>query len=155
MAKLFYLSEIVKFAIEKEKEASILYKELGDKASAKNVKDLFYQLMLEEREHEDFYTKLLGTTPKEQSPGVTEDSEYETYMQELIRASRSTPALDTHQLADMKIALDYAIAREKESILFYVGLKNYLPAHDNKKIDTVVKEESQHMAKLLLLKRQS
>jgi len=153
MTKLFYLSEIVKFAIEKEKESIALYKGLGDKASTKDMKDLFHQLMLEEEKHEDFYTRLLGATPKEQSPGVTEDAEYEAYMQELIRASRSVASLDTRKVTDMKIALDYAIAREKDSILFYVGLKNYLPAHDNKKIDTIIKEESQHMAKLLLLKK--
>ncbi|CAL7962950.1 Rubrerythrin [Gammaproteobacteria bacterium] len=153
MTKLFYISEVVKFAIEKEKESTALYKGLGEGASTKNIKDLFHQLMLEEEKHEDFYTKLLETTPKEQSPGVAEDTEYEAYMQELIRASRSIPSLDTHKLTDMKIALDYAIAREKDSILFYVGLKNYLPAHDKTKVDAIIKEESQHMAKLLLSKK--
>lgn len=154
MTKIFYLSEIVKFAIEKEKESVALYKELGDKAGTKDIKDLFHRLMLEEEKHEAFYTKLLGATHKEQSPGVTEDAEYEAYMQELIRTSRSTSSLDPHKFTDMKIVLDYAIAREKDSILFYVGLKNYLPTHDKEKIDFIIKEEAQHVAKLLLLKKQ-
>ena len=89
MTKLFYLSEIIKFAVEKEKESVALYKNLSEKTSAKNTKNLFHQLMLEEEKHEDFYTKLLSATPKEQSPGVTENAEYEAYMRELIRASRS------------------------------------------------------------------
>ena len=153
MTKLFYLSEIVSFAIEKEKESEALYKALSDKANTKDIKDLFHQLMLEEVQHENFYTKLLSTTPKEQTPGVKEDTEYEAYMQELIQASRSTPSLDLENITDMKIALDYAVAREKDSVLFYVGLKNYLPTHEKEKIDTIIKEEAKHVAKLLLLKK--
>ena len=140
MTKLFYLSEIIKFAVEKEKESVALYKNLSEKTSAKNTKNLFHQLMLEEEKHEDFYTKLLSATPKEQSPGVTENAEYEAYMRELIRASRSIHSPDAQKLTDTKFALDYAIAREKDSILFYVGLKNYLHTHDKTKIDIIIKE---------------
>jgi rubrerythrin len=153
MTKIFYLSEILKFAIEKEKESEALYKALSGKVSVKEMKDLFHQLMLEEVQHEDFYTKLLAATPKEQTPRVKEDAEYEAYMQEMIRESRFTPPLNLEKLTDMKVAIDYGIAREKESVLFYVGLKNYLPSHEEEKIDVIIKEETQHMIKLLLLKK--
>ncbi len=153
MTKIFYLSEIVKFAIEKEKESAALYKALSDTVNDKEMKGLFHQLMLEEAQHENFYTKLLDNVPKEQTPGVKEDAEYETYMQELIRESRFAPPLNLEKLTDMKAALDYGIAREKESVLFYVRLKNYLPSHDKEKIDAIIKEETQHMIKLLLLKK--
>lgn len=153
MTKIFYLSEVVKFAIEKEKESYALYKELEEKSSTKEAKELFYTLMQEEKSHEIFYSQLLSHTSKEQTPRVKEDEEYDAYMQELIRANRSVTPLNLEKLTDIKIALDYAAAREKDSILFYVGLKNYLPSHDREKIDTIIKEESKHMARLLLLKK--
>jgi rubrerythrin len=153
MTKLFYLNEIIKFAIEKEKESTALYKELGNKTTTQEIKDLFHQLMLEEAMHEKFYTELYEATPKEQSPGVTEDAEYAAYMQALIAASRSVPSLDLTKLTNIKAALDYAADREKDSIVFYVGLKNYLPTRDEKKIDIIIKEEAKHLAKLLFLKK--
>ncbi|EKE01536.1 MAG: rubrerythrin [uncultured bacterium] len=153
MTKLFYLSEIVKFAIEKEKESIALYKELSEKVSNNNMKDLFHQLMLDEEKHEDFYVNLLKTVPQEQSPGVKENEEYDAYMQELIFTSRAVPHLRLENLTDIKSALDYAAAREKDSIVFYVGLKNYLPEHNKEKIDPIINEESRHMAKLLFLKK--
>lgn len=174
MAKIFYLSEIVKFAIEREKASFALYKELSDKANTEDLKKFFSLLMEEEEKHEIFYTKLLDTVPKEGSPGVKEDTEYSAYIQELIQASRSTPPLDLEKITDIKEAIDYAIAREKDAILFYVGLKNFLPAsnnattdavtthseskdflysYDNEEIDIIIKEEAKHVAKLLLLKK--
>ena len=153
MTKLFYLSEVVKFAIEKEKESIALYKKLAENVNSKAEKAMFHLLMQEEKNHEDFYTKLLNTVPKEQSAGVEENAEYEAYMQEMIAASRSVSTLSLDKLIDIKVALDYAAAREKDSILFYVGLKNHLPAPDQSKIDTIIKEEAKHMGKLLLLKK--
>ena len=174
MAKIFYLSEIVQFAIEREKESYALYKELSKKSNTEDLKKFFSLLMEEEKKHETFYTKLLDTVPKEQSPGVKEDSEYSAYMQELIRVNRSTPPLDLDKIAEVKEAIDYAIAREKDAVLFYVGLKNFLPttnnptidatgihpvtqdlssSYDNEEIDIIIKEEAKHVAQLLLLKQ--
>jgi len=153
MPKLFYLNEIIKFAIEKEKESIELYKKLGDQATVEEVEDLFHTLMLEEEKHEKFYTKLSEIAQKEQSPGVKEDAEYDAYMQELISASRSVPPLSLEKLSSIKTALDYAADREKDSIVFYTGLKDYLPTHEKEKIDVVIKEEAKHLAKLLLLKK--
>jgi rubrerythrin len=153
MTKLFYLSEIVEFAIEKEKESIALYQALSDKASNEDAKDLFHQLMLDEKKHKGFYTELLSTIPQEQSPGVKEDEEYNAYMQELIAAGRSIPPLSLEKLNDIKLAIDYAAAREKDSIVFYVGLKNYIPEFNNEKIDAIIKEESHHIVKLLHLKK--
>jgi rubrerythrin len=152
MAKLFYLSEIIKFAIEKEKESEALYKKLATITNLKDIKKFFETLALEEKKHEKFYTQLLKTVPKEQSAGVKEDDEYAAYMKELIKSSKSV-FLINFDATDIKTCLDYAINRERDSIIFYVGLKNYLPKSESEKINTIIAEESRHAAKLINLKK--
>lgn len=152
MSKLFYLSEIINFAIEKEKESAALYEKLANIVSDQKIKELFESMLQDEKEHANFYAQLLNDAPKEQTAGVKEDSEYEAYMQALITASRSTSPVNTIDLKDINTILNYAADREKDSILFYVGLKNHVPTSSHNKIEIIIQEEAKHLTKLLLLK---
>jgi len=152
MTKLFYLSEIIKFAVEKEIESEKLYQQLSEQTNDLTLKALFEKLVGEEKKHETFYANMLSHVQEKQSPGVKEDNEYNAYMQELITSSRSTLPLSAAELSDMNAAIDYAINREKDSILFYVGLKNLVPSHAQDKIDIIIKEEAKHIVMLSGLK---
>lgn len=153
MSKIFYVSEVVKFAIEKEKESYFLYKQLSEKVTDKNLKDIFRKLMEQEKYHEAFYEKMLNSIREEQSTGVSEDDEYVAYMKELIEESRSTLPVSALDLTDLKAVLDYAIAREKDSVLFYTGLKNLVKNSMHEHIDLIIREEVKHMAILTGLKK--
>lgn len=155
MPKLFYLSEIIKFAIVKEKESYHLYKKLADFTEKQSIKEVFCQLMREEKQHEEFYKNMLKAVPKEQTAGVKEDEEYYAYVQELISASRSVQPLSIESNTGLSKILNYAIAREKDSILFYTGLKNYVSSTNQDQINKIIKEETKHAAKLLALKKES
>jgi rubrerythrin len=56
------------------------------------------------------------------------------------------------QLKDKESAEDilkYAIEAEKDSIIFYLGLKNFVPAGAGKdKVDEIIEEEMGHIAEL-------
>ena len=54
MTKILYLSEIVKFAIEKEEQSYALYEKLHNKVSDAKAKDLFRTLMEQELQHKAF-----------------------------------------------------------------------------------------------------
>lgn len=146
MAKIFYLSEIVKFAIEKEQESIDLYSALEKKVTDAGLKTTFQRLTKEEGKHKDFYSKMLTTVKPEQSPGVQEDDDYALYMQALIANSRSIPPLAEKDFTDIKAALDYAIAREKDSVLFYSNLKNFLPMREQQDVDIIIHQEERHAA---------
>lgn len=152
MAKLFYLSEVVKFAIEKEQESIELYSSLEQKVTDTELKNTFQFLTKEEHRHKIFYSKMLENVKQEQSPGVKEDEEYELYMQALISNSRSTPKLSEKDLANMPTVLDYAIAREKDSVLFYSNLKNFLPSREQQDVDAIIHQEERHAAVLQKVK---
>lgn len=148
MTKLFYLSEIVKFAIEKEQESFDLYTTLETKVSDANLKTIFQRLIKEEIKHKTFYSKMLENVKPEQSAGVKEDEEYLAYIQALIANSRSIAPLTDKDFANIPAVLDYAIAREKDSVLFYSSLKNFVPAAAQQEIDAIIHQEERHAALL-------
>lgn len=152
MSKVFYLSEIVKFAIEKEIESEELYQKLAEKATKPDAKALFEFLLGEEKRHESIYKTMLTTVKEEQTPGIKDDSEYFDYMQEMINSSRVATSITSEQLNIPLIAVEFAIGREKDSVLFYVGLKNFVLDADKAKVDQIIKEEGHHIALLSKLK---
>lgn len=153
MAVLLYMNEIVEFAIEREQESHDLYKELAEKVGPQEAKVVFQTLMEEEKKHKVFYSGFLADLEKKQSPGVTEGEEYNAYMRTLIDSRRTTkePPVD---LNDIPAVLDFAIAREKDAVLFYVGLENYVPETDKPMVKTIIKEEGNHIVKLTGLKNE-
>lgn len=152
MPKVFYLSEIVTFAIEKEMESIDLYSKLANECTNEQGKVIFALLLQEEKKHKAFYEGMLAEYNKEQPPGSIEGMEYLDYMQELISASRNIKPLSITELSDIKKAVDFAIGREKDSILFYYGLKNFIKDLDKPTVDTIIQEESKHVALLSKLK---
>mgnify|MGYP003471857707 FL=1 len=153
MATLLYINEIVNFAIERETESYALYKELSEKVVQDEAKNLFSVLMQEEQAHKTYYSTFLSTIEAKQSPGVSEDEEYAAYMRTLIDSRRTVkePTIDLNNLTEV---LDFAIAREKDAVLFYVGLENFVPDKDKSTVKTIIKEEGNHIVKLTILKQQ-
>jgi rubrerythrin len=153
MAKILYLSEIVKFAIEKEEQSYALYEKLHNKVTEAKAKDLFKNLMEQELQHKAFYSEMLSSIPEQQTPKVFEDDEYYAYMHELIAESRKIAPFTELDFANLAEVFNYAIGREEDSILFYTGLKNYVSEDIKNKIDVIIKEEARHLALLAGLKK--
>ena len=153
MAALLYINEVVNFAIERETESYALYKELSEKVAQDEAKKIFRVLMQEEEAHKTFYSAFLSGIEAKQSPGVSEDDEYAAYMRTLIDSRRTVkePTIDLNNLTEV---LDFAIAREKDAVLFYVGLENFVPNNDKPTVKTIIKEEGNHIVKLTSLKQQ-
>jgi rubrerythrin len=154
MPKVFYLSEILKFAVEKEQQAADLYQKLADHASDAKDKKLFEKLVQDELGHKAFYTKILSSVPEESSPKVHSGEEYDAYMRQLIESSRTAKSLpDDISSIPFNDILDYAIERERDSVMFYLGLKQYVPENAKAKVDVIIAEESKHAAIIAKLRK--
>lgn len=155
MATLLYMNEVLNFAVEREQESYDLYKDLAGKVEKQELKAIFQTLMEEEKQHKAFYSKLLSTVEEKRIPGVgaPEGEEYDAYMRALIddRRTVKTPPVDMGNIQDV---LNFAIAREKDAVLFYVGLENYVPEQDKAMVKSIIKAEGNHIVKLTNLKTQ-
>ena len=155
MAKVFYISEVITFAIEREKESCGMYKELSETVQEQVAKDLFVQLMNEEEKHRVTYADLLSQVDPQRSPGVpTDTAEYEEYMKYLIAEHRTLSAPPAISPDNIGAIIDYAIDREKDAVLFYTGLEGFVADKDKATIKSIIKEEGSHIVKLSLIKKE-
>jgi rubrerythrin len=153
MGTLFYINEVVNFAVEREQESYALYKELAEKVENQKMKGVFQTLMEEEKKHEVYYSELLSTVEQKRTPSAQGYDEYDEYMRTLIDAQRTvtTPPVD---MANLEKIIDFSIAREKDAVLFYTGLENYVPDKDQPTVRVILKEEATHIVKLSKLKQE-
>ena len=130
-----------------------MYKELAENVESQNVKEVFQTLMEEEKKHKVYYSELLSTVEEKHTPSAQGYDEYDDYMRTLIDAQRTvkTPPVD---MANLQEILDFAIAREKDAVLFYTGLENYVPEKDQPTVKDIIKEEASHIVKLSNLKKE-
>jgi rubrerythrin len=153
MSKVFYPSEIIKFAIEKEQQSANLYQKLVNRARNDGEKALFEKLMRDELHHKQFYADILSSVAEEKSPGAQEENEYAAYMRQLIEESRTVKLPDDIDTMPFNDILAYAIKREKDSVMFYLGLKQYVPADAQAKVEMIIAEESRHAAVIANLRK--
>lgn len=154
MQTKYSINEVVRFAIEIEKEGQFFYCKLAEKAKVAELKDLYLWLMEEEVAHQRLYEKYL----QELETGTEvyfEDENYTAYLQAYVEnavfdQNAITKMVDA--FADDLTILNYAIKKEHDSIDFYDKLKNFVGEDKKEIINKIIEEEKIHVIKLIDLK---
>ena len=155
MANIFSGSEIVQIGIQIEKNGRDFYNVLEKQSTNKKSKEIFRYLAGEEEKHIKVFEQILSSAenyePAEAYPG-----EYSSYMKTLASECVFTQAGKGDELAKKvkseKEAVEKGIGFEKDSIIFYEGIKTVVPAYDHKIIGKLISEEQSHLTKLYDLK---
>ncbi|GAK54701.1 rubrerythrin subfamily [Candidatus Moduliflexus flocculans] len=151
MGTLFDIHEIVNFAIQREQESLELYRTLAEQVQPQELKNIFLLLMEEERQHRVYYVGLLAALAQQADPSLQRDEEYDAYMRVLLDSGRISKTLPV-DMENLQATIDYAIGREKDAVLFYTGLEQYVPAKDRETVRGIVREEARHIVKLTHIK---
>jgi rubrerythrin len=152
---LFTASDIFKFAIRIEEDGRIFYLKAVDFTDTAGVKNLFLHLADEETRHKRIFQEMLGKAGDYRSP-ESYAGEYMTYLRDYIddkvvfKKDLKGTLTDIH---DTLAALDFAIKREVDSILYYQEVKQFVPEKHHKFIDDVIAEERNHFKKLTEVKK--
>ena len=155
MAVTFSADEIFEMAEQIERNGAKFYRVAAKGISNKEIKGLLEELAEMEAEHEATFASMRAElTSSEQQPSVFDpDDEVGLY----LRAMADNRVFDTktdpsEQLSGRETAediLNTAIGLEKDSIVFYLGLEDYVPAKSGKgRIKAIIKEEMGHIALL-------
>lgn len=147
---VFGAAEIVDMAVELERVGFKFYNALAEKATNEETRAMFRWLATEEQNHEREFGELrksVGTyTPPESYPG-----EWQVYVQALIESLTILGDEEIQNLAtkaDFVEALKVGIALEKDSIIFYEALKNYVPERERQIVDGIIAQERTHFYRL-------
>ena len=158
MAYDFNADEIFEMAEQIERNGASFYRKAADSVDETAEKKLLLDFAAMEDEHEKTFAALRKDLSEKDKTAMTFDPEGEAalYLRALADARVFfEKKIDT---SSMKEILKAAILAEKDSIVFYLGMKEMVPEKFGKtKIDAIIKEEMGHIKllsnKLVALRR--
>lgn len=155
MGNMLSGSEIVAIGIQIEKNGRDFYDALVKQAKNKKAGEKFEYLKGEEEKHikvfQEILEKLPGYEQAESYPG-----EYVAYMNDLAgnyiftKKDRGIAAAKNAK-TDLE-AVEFGIGFEKDSIIFYEGMKKIMPEYDIKVVEELIRQEQTHLRQLFDLK---
>lgn len=156
MSNIFSGSEIVEMAVQIEKNGRDFYNKVAVSSKNKGVKKIFEHLSGQEERHIKIFEGMLFAV-KKYEPVEAYTDEYFGYMKALAEEHIFTKEKKGNEIAktvkDDARAIELGIDFEKDSILFYHEMKNFVPEAEHSIIENLLKEEQRHLKKLSLLKR--
>ncbi|MDD4980185.1 MAG: ferritin family protein [Candidatus Omnitrophica bacterium] len=155
MGNIFAASEILEIGIQIERNGRDFYGVLTGEAKNPKSRKMFEYLSAEEEKHALIFQKMLDAIQKYE-PTEAYPGEYFAYMRALAAENVFTQAVKGKEMAAKvksdKEAINIGIGVEKDSIIFYEGMKKIVPEYDQTIVDEVIAQEKDHLEKLLDLK---
>jgi rubrerythrin len=156
MGNIFAGSEIVEIGIQIEKNGRDFYNTLAKESKNQKTVEIFKYLAGEEEKHIAVFQKILGSVEKYEPP-ESYPTEYFAYMHALASEQVFTQKDKGEGVAraikNDEEAIEKGIGFEKDSIIFYEGMKKAVPKYDHKVIDELITQEQSHLRKLSDLKK--
>jgi rubrerythrin len=152
----FNADEIFEMAEQIERNGARFYREIAERSPKGDLRILFLKFAEMEEVHEKVFIAMRAELSDKDRKSTVFDPEGESA--QYLRALADLRVFDgnaeeafafSEDLAEeerMKRALTAAIGLEKESIVFYQGMKEYVPERLGKnRIDDIIKEEMKHI----------
>ena len=145
----FNADEVFEIAEQIERNGAKFYRLASEKINDANKKQLLVNLAKMEDEHEQIFKALRSKLSMDEKIQTTFDPEGES--ERYLRALADTRVFYEKDVipTSLEDILKFAITTEKDSIVFYLGLKEVVPVHLGKqKLDDIIKEEMGHISLL-------
>ena len=142
----FNADEIFEMAEQIERNGASFYRKSAEAIADPGAKKLLLDLAAMEDEHEKTFADLRAGMSEKEKVATVFDPEGEAVL--YLRALADTRVFFEKKIdtSSMKEILKEAILAEKDSIVFYLGMKEIVPENLGKtKIDQIIKEEMAHI----------
>ena len=142
----FNANEILEMAEQIERNGADFYRKSIDKIQDSAGKELLLSLAEMEDQHEKTFSALRAKLSADEKAQTVFDPQGDTVRYLKALADSKVFFEKTIDTNSMEGILKEAITAEKDSILFYLGIKDVVPEALGKgKIDQVIKEEMSHI----------
>jgi rubrerythrin len=155
MATTFNADEIFEMAEQIERNGTKFYRRAAEIISDKDNKDLLLKLADMEVEHEETFAQMREelTGKENESMAFDPDNQAALYLQAVANGHVFDVKTDPSSLLSGNESfhdiLKIAIGAEKDSIAFYMGLKDSVSEPAGKdKVDKIIREEMNHIVLL-------
>jgi rubrerythrin len=142
----FNADEIFEMAEQIERNGALFYRKAAESIADPAEKRLLLDLAEMEDEHEKTFADLRKGLSEKEKTATVFDPEGEAAL--YLRALADTRVFFEKKIdpSSMEEILKEAILAEKDSIVFYLGMKEIVPENAGKtKIDAIIKEEMGHI----------
>jgi rubrerythrin len=147
--------ELIDVATNIERSGMAFYDVMTRSAGSAEARKVFRYLFDMEKQHEKIFRDTLTGADIEKAVG--EDEEYRAYFRSLVDNAVFTSEMAAGELATNAnsdtAALELGIAAEKDSILFYYGMRDTVSPSSEPIVDKIIAEERSHLTDLTRLKR--
>ena len=146
MAYDFTAKEIFEMAKQIERNGVAFYQKAAKSVSDASEKDMLLELAKMEEDHEATFVKMEAQLKEQETAPTVFDPEDESV--QYLKSLADTRVFFEKEidLSSMKSILKAAITAEKDSIVFYLGMKELVPETLGKdRIDGIIKEEMSHI----------
>lgn len=146
MAYDFTAKEIFEMAKQIERNGVAFYQKAAQSVSNADEKAMLLDLAKMEEDHEAAFVKMEADLKEQESAPAVFDPENEAV--QYLKSLADTRVFFEKEidLSSMKSILKSAITAEKDSIVFYLGMKDLVPGKFGKdRIDAIIKEEMGHI----------
>ncbi len=149
MAFDFTADDVFEMAERIERNGAEFYRKAAGNVDDPSQTDLLKELAAMEDQHERTFSEMRGSLSEDLKKGTVFDPEGD--------AAQYLKALADHRVffekdldtSSMKGILKSALVAEKDSIVFYLGMKDVVPDKLGKEwLDNIIKEEMSHITRL-------
>lgn len=151
---IFAAKEIIGFAIKIEENGERFYRFASSLTENPELKELFDYLANEEIKHKEIFVSLLSK--------ITKDLNFDNYSPEYLKYletyidnvlfTKEDLEKQKKEIKDSLSAIDFAMQKELDSILYYQEIKKFLSSKQNELIEEIIAEEQRHYTKLAGIK---
>jgi rubrerythrin len=156
MGNIFAASEIIELGIQIEKNGKDFYDTLAGQSKNQKAIQIFKYLSNQEDLHISVFKKMLDSV-QGYEPAESYTGEYAAYMSALASEHIFTQAGKGIEIARRvvsdKEAVELGLGFEKDSIIFYEGMKKMVPEYDQKIIQELIQQEQGHLTQLSEFKK--
>ena len=146
MTNEFNADDIFEMAVKIEQNGAVFYRDAARQVEEQKNKDFLLELARMEDEHGVVFSNLKKELTSQEKMTTTFDPEDENVL--YLNAFADSKVFFKKETPDnnFKKILHCAIQTEKDSIVFYLGIKELVPEkYGRSKIDTIIKEEMGHI----------
>ncbi len=146
MTNEFNADDIFEMAVKIEQNGAVFYREAAGHIQDKKNKDFLLELARMENAHEMIFASMKKDLTEQERLSTTFDPEDENII--YLKAFADSKVFFKKEKPDngFQSILSCAIQTEKDSIAFYLGIKELVPEKSGKsKIDAIIKEEMSHI----------
>ena len=142
----FNANDILQMAEQIERNGAAFYRECAGNVADSTAVELLEKLAAMEDDHEKTFASIRTELSAREKESTTFDPDGEAVL--YLKALADTKVFFEKRIdtSDMEDILKSAITAEKDSIVFYLGMKELVPADlGTTRVDAIIKEEMAHI----------